>query len=270
MTKNYAVTGEERKQMVRVISREIGVDPVYTRMPECAYLIGDIKVSKMGEMIWDERTDDETIARIEAVLTGAGFTAEEPKEAETEAEEAATETEEAEAEGLTFSFPRDGFTELALTNLKNLIASKQTLIKKSLRADRTDLLIEEEKVTFPWWDQLPTPEETAAYGAFLAALVKMAKEARRVTATEHPTESEKYTFRGFLLRLGFIGSEHKGTRGILLKPLTGHAAFKNQADADAFYEKQKEKRAARKTAEAEEAAEPETTAVEEDADDEIS
>lgn len=37
----------------------------------------------------------------------------------------------------------------------------------------------------------------------------------------------EYAFRCFLLRLGFIGSEYKKERKILLKNLTGSSAFKN-------------------------------------------
>lgn len=37
----------------------------------------------------------------------------------------------------------------------------------------------------------------------------------------------EYAFRCFLLRLGFIGSEYKKERKILLKNLTGFSAFKN-------------------------------------------
>lgn len=33
MKANYNVTGEDRKQMVAIISREAGVQAVYTRMP---------------------------------------------------------------------------------------------------------------------------------------------------------------------------------------------------------------------------------------------
>lgn len=95
---------------------------------------------------------------------------------------------------------------------------------------------------------MPTPEQVAAYSKFLTALVRMAKEAKRVTAKEKATESEKYTFRTFLLRLGFIGTDYTKTRAILMEHLSGHAAFKNQADADVFYAKLKEKKVAAKAA----------------------
>ena len=61
------------------------------------------------------------------------------------------------------------------------------------------------------------------------AQLRIAKEAKRVTATEKPADNEKYAFRCFLLRLGFIGNEYKTYRKILLKNLTGSAAFKSGA-----------------------------------------
>jgi len=266
MKANYNVTGEDRKQMVAIISREAGVQAVYTRMPECAYMIDSMKVTKTGELLWDDRTDADLIGKITAALAAAGFTA----QAEEAEETAGDSAEDAGIEGLTISFPRADFTENALANLTALIASKQTLIKKALQADSLETEIDDEKVSFSWWSGMPTPEQIAAYTEFLTALVKMAKEARRVTAKEKATESEKYTFRTFLLRLGFIGADHKQTRAILMEHLSGHAAFKNQADADAFYAKLKEKKAAAKTTVAE-TTEPETgDAAEEGEDDEIS
>ena len=84
MKLNYNVTGEDRKQMVAIISREAGVQAVYTRMPECAYVIDGIKVSKTGEMTWDERTEEALIEKITAALTTSGFVAQAEKP-ETEA-----------------------------------------------------------------------------------------------------------------------------------------------------------------------------------------
>ena len=62
---------------------------------------------------------------------------------------------------------------------------------------------------------------------FIAALCEMSRNAKRVIATEKDVDNEKYAFRCFLLRLGFIGAEYKAERKILLKNLTGASAFKN-------------------------------------------
>lgn len=71
------------------------------------------------------------------------------------------------------------------------------------------------------------PDEAQAYTHFIAAICKMAKDAKRVTAKETAVDNEKYAFRCFLLRLGFIGAEYKIDRKILLKNLTGSSAFKS-------------------------------------------
>ena len=155
--------------------------------------------------------------------------------------------------GLIISFPFDAgnsgepITPEAIESLRKLIASKATLIKKALNADQLDVIVEAEKLSFPWWIELPEQSpagfsEVTAYSEFLAALVKMARKAKRVTATENPVESEKYAFRTLLLRLGFSGSEYKQVRKVLMRRLDGHSAFPTKAAADAFYEKQRGKR----------------------------
>ena len=60
----------------------------------------------------------------------------------------------------------------------------------------------------------------------------MSRNAKRVTATEKEVDNEKYAFRCFLLRLGFIGAEYKAERKILLKNLTGSSAFRNGGASD--------------------------------------
>ena len=47
-----------------------------------------------------------------------------------------------------------------------------------------------------------------------------------ITAKPKENENEKYAFRCFLLRLGFIGDEYKTDRKVLLANLDGSSAFK--------------------------------------------
>ena len=54
----------------------------------------------------------------------------------------------------------------------------------------------------------------------------MAKNQKRITAKPKENENEKYAFRCFLLRLGFIGDEYKTDRKVLLANLDGSSAFK--------------------------------------------
>ena len=73
---------------------------------------------------------------------------------------------------------------------------------------------------------------------FITALCRMAKNAKRVTATEKEVPNEKYAFRCFLLRLGFIGAEFKEIRKNLLKRLEGSSAFRNTDDSAETAEKE--------------------------------
>ena len=55
----------------------------------------------------------------------------------------------------------------------------------------------------------------------------MAKHQKRVTAKSRAVTNEKYAFRCFLLRLGLIGAKYKTTRKILLRNLSGSAAWRD-------------------------------------------
>lgn len=238
METRYNVTGEKRKEMVEVISGVVGMRAVYMRMPTCAYAISSITVSRDGTLAWDERTDSRTIEKVKEALAAAGFTAEETAET---AQEGGTAEETAEPEnraempetapqeanvGLTVAMPRESFTDAALENLRKLVDAKGSLIKKALAASSLPIETDGEKVSFPWFSETDSGT-AAAYTHFISALCDMARNAKRVTATEKPADNEKYAFRCFLLRLGFIGAEYKEERKILLKNLSGSSAFKN-------------------------------------------
>ena len=130
---------------------------------------------------------------------------------------------------LAIEMPRSSFTDGALENLKRLVASKSSLIKKALGAETLELDLTDDKVRFPWFEHASDPQTVKAYTHFVAALCEMAKTQKRVTAKEKETDNEKYAFRCFLLRLGFIGDEYKEIRRTLLRNLTGSAAFRTGA-----------------------------------------
>ncbi len=249
---NYNVTGSDRQKLVGVISKELNMKPVYTGAPGFAYVINNITVGRSGEVTWDERTDKATIARVTDALKADGLEPEEPINFDDDSAPYTGEdlTSNEMGEGLTISMPMDGFNPDSLDRLQKLVDSKARLIKKALGAYRLTIRMNGDKVEFPWWDRMPEPEEMQAYMAFIANLCAMAKEAKRVVGTEKKVESEKFAFRVWLLRLGFNGSDYKDQRAILLKNLSGSAAFPTKAAADAFNAAQKEKRAAGKEVEA--------------------
>ena len=118
------------------------------------------------------------------------------------------------------------FTESSLQNLFNLVDAKGSLIKKALGVSDLTINLLDDRLAFDWFPADSTPEEINAYTAFIAALCAMAGNQKRITAKGTTVDNEKYAFRCFLLRLGFIGAEHKQTRKILLRNLTGSSAFK--------------------------------------------
>lgn len=128
---------------------------------------------------------------------------------------------------LTIEMPMEGFTETSLSNLERMIASKSELIKKAIDSDELPIEKTDTTIKFPWFSVEATGDEVNAYSHFVSALCKVAKEHSRVTAKEKAVENEKFAFRVFLIRLGFVGSEYKAARKILLKNLTGNSAFKN-------------------------------------------
>lgn len=229
----FHVTGTRRKELVGIISEVIGMKAVYQFMPTCAYVIDNLTIDKEGTLIADERTDLDTIRKVLEAVEAAGIKAESiPEELlEQPAAEDATpvgdEAPKEESDGLVVSMPLDGFTEGSIENLRRLVDSKQRLIKKALGTDSLPIEVTDDRISFPWFHGTLTPDSTQAYIHFITSLCAMAKEAKRVTATDKPTDNEKYAFRCFLLRLGFIGPEYKTERKILLKNLTGSSAFKN-------------------------------------------
>ncbi|WP_455759452.1 virulence protein [Cloacibacillus evryensis] len=222
MKANYNVTGKERKALVAAIAAITGDKAVYKFMPTCAYEIGDITVDKEGCVTCD---DAAKLERLIHNLIADGFTAELEEELESTDEEPTAE-EDTEATGLTVSLPLD---KVAVGNLTNLLTAKESLIKKALGIDDLGIEITEDKITFPWFSELPEPEAVKAYTHFIAALCKMSKDLKRVSATEKEVDNEKYAFRCFLLRLGFIGNEYKAERKILLQNLSGNSSWKNGA-----------------------------------------
>jgi len=179
----------------------------------------------------------------EAELSAGDVTAESSPDVHLEVlseENAPTETipsEDASAgddpDRLVIEVPLEGFSNTALYNLEKLVASKAALIMKSIglsqsgEAEVLPIVREDDSLCFPWFKLGTSLEETHAYTQLVHALCEMAKKQKRVVAKEKPADSEKYAFRCFLLRLGFIGDEYATARKILLSNLSGNGSFKS-------------------------------------------
>ena len=224
MIKHFNVSGEAKKRLVKLISLHLGLESKYLGVPSCAYRIGGYTVNKDGSLSWEE-DDERTVGLLEA-LKGEGFSATEDDD-ETEEEVLVEEEmdEEAEVNRLCISFPKSMYEKHTLENLKNLVESKGALMKKAFRTESLEIVEDDEKVSFPWFELIDS-DHFNAYTQFITAITKMAREQKRILGKERTVENEKYAFRCFLLRLGFIGDEYKLTRKILLENLEGSAAFK--------------------------------------------
>ena len=219
---------QDRKPLVKAISEFTGADAVYMRTPTYAYQIDYFTVTRDGNLEFDDRADSEEIEGLLEFLVGRGFIAEvadtEPPKTDTEEIPADTDSaEHSEPVGLTVEVPLES---TAVGNLTKLLDAKGSLIRKALAVEDIRIEVTNSAVKFPWFTDCGA-DERKAYTHFISALCELAKNAKRVTAKEKATDNDKYAFRCFLLRLGFIGSEYKAERKILLRNLTGSSAFKN-------------------------------------------
>lgn len=208
MTCKFNVPGKKRKALAACIAEWLGCGVNYKGAPTFAYEVDYFTIDKDGVLSFDDRADSEVIERLFEHLYDEGFESEEQEE----------------PSGLTINIP---FDNVNCGNLLKLLEAKGNLIKKALGVDDIRIEMNDDNVGFPWFSELPSPEEIKACSDFICKLCEFTVTAKRITATEKETENEKYAFRCFLLRLGFIGEEYKQSRKILLKNLSGSSAFKN-------------------------------------------
>lgn len=220
MVLHFNVTGDARKKMVKAIEQELGVKATYLGAPSFSYQIGIFTVEKDGTLSWGDLNDAdpagiETSSRVvDACVMATGNHPSEWDENQAEDE-------------LTISVPRDGFSEEAIDNLFRILESKGRLFSSAFGKQSLIINVKEDRIEFPWFSGL-APENVQTYTKFIAAICDMAKNQKRITAKPRENENEKYAFRCFLLRLGFIGDEFKADRKILLATLDGSSAFKTK------------------------------------------
>ena len=218
MKVEYYRQGAARKELVQAISDITCTKAKYLFLPVVKELV-NLGIQPAEPVDFLEETTPETTEPVE-----------EPEETpETEsAQDDLEPAEEPETEGadtLTISLP-DDLTEEEFTKLQNLVASKASLFKKALGTDDLTIQRSDGKISFPWFHGTDSAR-AQAYAKLVTALCQMAKKSKRIIAKEHEVLNEKYTFRCFLLRLGFIGQEYKECRKILLENLRGSAAYRD-------------------------------------------
>ena len=248
-----------RKDVVKAVSGILGEPSKYLGVPTCAYQIGNCTIDKKGAV---ETGDEKTAELVTAGLAEQGFIG----------------SPEPEADETTVSLPMEGMTAEGLKNLIFLIRSKQYLTGRAFAEDvfRVPTALVEElgsteipdaetflqifqnhaegckgisfqdgKITFT----LPTAGDSDMIKAFThlaAAMVRQAKEQKRISPKETIEENEKYYMRIWLLRLGFGGAEGKEIRDLLMKKLKGHSAFRTEENRQRWQEARRNEREAAK------------------------
>jgi len=255
---SYNVTGSKRKELVQAISRELETEAKYCGAPGFAYEVGGLHIDRDGTVSGPDHRG--LIADLEGLYSlipaAAAYDTEKPAtevpddlqisetaalggrvspyDTLTDDEPPLVVNRDSEPDaapcGLTISLPREGMTDAAIENLRRLITNKEILIKKALGLDSLPIEADDNVISFPWYDNMPSSEVLKAVSTLVAKLVGMAKNQKRVNAkAEEPVENMKYSFRCLLLRLGFIGPEYKDVRSTLLKNFSGSGAFKSGA-----------------------------------------
>lgn len=222
MVLHFNVSGDARKKMVKAIEKELGVKAKYLGVPSCAYQIDIFRVEKDGTLSWEDLNDADP-AGIEKSSRVVDACVMETGNSPTEWDET-TETNE-----LIISVPKEGFTDEAIDNLFRILESKGRLFSSAFKKQSLVINVKDDKIEFPWFSELD-PQRVQTYTKFVTAICEMAKNQKRITAKPREDENEKYAFRCFLLRLGFIGDEFKADRKILLENLDGSSAFKKQKE----------------------------------------
>lgn len=212
MKEKMNVTGKDRRALAERIAKITGEPVKYLGAPSFGYQIGSFALSKDGEL-WSE--DEGKGAELVKKLLGM--------------DGGGTGDQGMAKDHLEISLPLTTLTAPQISILRQVIAAKSALIKAAFKTDSTAIRTDDDRLTFPWFPLESDSDSTMAYMLFVTKLCDFVKGLKRANnvSPERPG-NEKYAFRCFLLRLGFIGDDYKGARKILLRNLKGSSAFSKQ------------------------------------------
>lgn len=235
-------------------------------------------VEKVLDGLADAGYESETITPPEGTDAAE---ADEPEEADAEPEPNSGFPLDA-----SISFPLSDHTVQSLTNLICMIHSRGPLISKAtggnFSADKsladeigkhefrsvheliafirewdetnpplTGISFDSDKLTFDGFGQAADADHVQTFMKLAGAMNNMALTQQRVQAKDVDDSNEKYSLRVWLIRLGLNGKDCKADRKRLLENLSGHTAFRNDAERERWEAKQKAKRDAQNNEEEE-------------------
>ena len=249
-----------RKEIVQALEEKWGLKAKYLGMPSCAYEItgekGTFRIDREGRVLDPDGREH----GIEELLADAP--------AQAAQERIPAETGESNFQGYAFSL--EGHTAISLSNLINMLASKQDLLcaafgleqpilERALAEELAPIPIEDIDAFAAIWRDLargraaglkldmatrtlvlrlpkenPALEEMAAFRDLAAGMVASAKKLKHTSFKPAQDENPKFAFRTWLIRLGMNGDEFKATRKVLLAKLTGNSSFRRDPGVRAF------------------------------------
>lgn len=182
-------------------------------------------------------------------------------------------------EVLEITLPLENHTALSLINLVSIFYTKAGIINKAIGAPKAfevnerfiEALMEEppedakafvtlwrecgernmtkgiefteDKIRITGFPLNDNSDWIQAYTQLAAAINKLALTSKYIKINPEPIENEKYSFRVWLVRIGFGGTEHKTSRKLLLSNLSGHTAFRTEEQKEKHKQKYLEKKA---------------------------
>ena len=233
----FITTAPDRRTLVKAIAAYTGMEPSYVGPPTFNYTVGTITVDREGYV----DVPDEQAADVKAFLISKGWMEPEP---------------EPEQPRIQIGVPAQEMTVQSVTNLIYMLYSKQYLLGKAIGTacvrvedavitrlqeytpenleayaellrdfkalgDLEGLEMEEGQLR----TDFPMAEDSTLWMLLMTKMVDFIKAAHRVYPQRLQPEAEKYNMRGWLLRMGFGGSDFKAVRQALLKNLKGCSAF---------------------------------------------
>ena len=212
----FQLTGEKRKELVNTISEIIGAPAKYQYMPTCAYKIGrDYTITKKGNLEISDSADSKEVENLIDELVSRDY-------------DIPLEEEE---NGLTVEMPLELVDNSTIDRLRKIVENKGELFKTAFKTDNLEIVVEANKVCFPWFT-IENDGDADAYCTFISMLCEFAKNQKRINNKPETTDNPKYTMRCYLLRLGMIGAEYKSTRKVLLRNLSGSSAFRKAGNSN--------------------------------------
>ncbi len=205
------ISSGTRKEIAALIAEVTKSEVTYLGAPTFAFKAGGYTVDKNSFIISPEIEIEKmkSISQVMECLDISGFAAD---------------------GDLTISISDASFSENTIKNIENIIISKRSLLKKALNRNSEieipKLSVNSNEIEFRIFNATLKPEELFAYITLGYKISEMAKMLTKTKSKEREFPNPKYAFRCFLLRLGFVGSEFRVERKILLRFLEGNSAFR--------------------------------------------